>query len=610
MKIYKSFNLSFKRLLVFVVLILFNHSAFSQSLNEDFLQSLPQSVKDEIQSQSVDENSLDENYNKKPDTRIKTLEEAIASVKKELSSIEVELSKNIIKENIDNLEIFGSNFFDSYQSSFAPVDMPRLISGYILDVGDVLRIQLVGKLNDRLQTPILPDGSVVIKKVGQVSVSGLPIEEAINKIKDYVGERILGTEVNVSLEIIRNMNVLLIENTSNPGMYTLPGNTDILSLLHAAGGIDENGSFRKITHKRNNKILQEIDLYKTLIDGDIHFDHQLRNGDVVIVNQAKRHVSISGGVSVPAIYELKEGENFSHLLGFAKGKVNKFSGDVFSLIKNNGESRDYSFSDDIEKINLEPGDNVFVPLYKPFNTEVFTVSIDGAVNKPGKYSFEPGEKLSDIIVKAGGYKESAYPYAGSLYRKKVGEIQKEMFERTYTDIITHISTSANVGLGLNASNLQIILPQLKNVEPKGRLSAEFNLTKLKENPALDTLIANNDKIHIPYFSSEVFVFGEVQNPGAVNHNPEITYKNYIEQAGGFNKFADKKRSIVILPNGEAFVAGDIGFFANKESIYPGSIVYVPREIGRLDGINFATATLAPIVSSLALSLASLNSIND
>ena len=51
--------------------------------------------------------------------------------------------------------------------------------------------------------------------------------------------------------------------------------------------------FRNINTKEITKILQEIDLYKTLIDGDIHFDHQLRNGDVVIVNQAKRHISIS-----------------------------------------------------------------------------------------------------------------------------------------------------------------------------------------------------------------------------------------------------------------------------------------------------------------------------
>ena len=136
--------------------------------------------------------------------------------------------------------------------------MPRLISGYILDVGDVLRIQLVGKLNDRLQTPILPDGSVVIKKVGQVSVSGLPIEEAIEKIKAYVGERILGTEVNVSLEIIRNMNVLLIGNTSNPGMYTLPGNTDILSSFMLLAALIKMALLETLLTKEITKFFKKL----------------------------------------------------------------------------------------------------------------------------------------------------------------------------------------------------------------------------------------------------------------------------------------------------------------------------------------------------------------
>ena len=85
---------------------------------------------------------------------------------------------------------------------------------------------------------------------------------------------------------------------------------------------------------------------------------------------------------------------------------------------------DYSFSDDIEKINLEPGDNVFVPLYRPFNREIFTVSVDGAVNKPGKYSFEPGEKLSDIIVKAGGYKERHILLQEAFTGKKLEKFKK------------------------------------------------------------------------------------------------------------------------------------------------------------------------------------------
>ena len=84
--------------------------------------------------------------------------------------------------------------------------------------------------------------------------------------------------------------------------------------------------------------------------------------------------------------------------------------------------------------------------------------------------------------------------------------------------------------------------------------------------------------------------------------------DYLEQSGGLGKFADDDRIVVVKPNGDAEVLKDNLFFSYSDiTIYPGSTIYVPREIGKLEGIEF-TATLAPIVSSLALSLASLNSI--
>ena len=80
------------------------------------------------------------------------------------------------------------------------------------------------------------------------------------------------------------MNILLIGNAQNPGMYTLQGGSTILSLLHMAGGISEKGSFRKIIHKRDNEIIQEIDLYDVLIK-EFRFKRPLRGGDVIIINQ-------------------------------------------------------------------------------------------------------------------------------------------------------------------------------------------------------------------------------------------------------------------------------------------------------------------------------------
>ena len=50
--------------------------------------------------------------------------------------------------------------------------------------------------------------------------------------------------------------------------------------------------------------------------------------------------------------------------------------------------------------------------------------------------------------------------------------------------------------------------------------------------------------------------------------------------------------------------------SNKDLlIYPGSTIYVSRQVGKIEGVAYA-ALVAPIFSSLALSLASLNSINN
>ena len=88
----------------------------------------------------------------------------------------------------------------------------------------------------------------------------------------------------------------------------------------------------------------------------------------------------------------------------------------------------------------------------------------------------------------------------------------------------------------------------------------------------------------------------------------IKPSDYIDQSGGLGRFADRDRIVVIKPNGDAEVIKQTIFLFSDSTIYPGHTIYVPREIGKLEGIEF-TATLAPIVSSLALSLASLNSIN-
>ena len=101
--------------------------------------------------------------------------------------------------------------------------------------------------------------------------------------------------------------------------YTLSGNSNLIHLLNVSGGIKDNGSLREILIIRNGEIFQKVDLYDFFVDGNPQLVKQLRSGDSVVIQPAKKMVRISGGVERPAVYELKGDENLEDLLYFAQG---------------------------------------------------------------------------------------------------------------------------------------------------------------------------------------------------------------------------------------------------------------------------------------------------
>jgi len=595
-----------KKILINLVLLnsFFLHNVLaSQELNEEFLKSLPKSIQEDFLNS--DDEELSDNFNERPETRIRKAESGIDDIKNQIQSLESQINREDLK---DDMIIFGSNFFNSYQTSFAPINQQNFSSDYVIDVGDVLSVQTFGtvKLNKKL--PVSRDGTINIPNIGIVLIAGLPYADAIKTIQAFVSQKFLGLEVFINLDSVRDMSVLLIGNANKPGIYTLPGGSNILSLLHAAGGINEGGSFRSIIHKRDNRIIQEIDLYDVLIHGNLLFKSPLRSGDSIIINPSRRLVSVSGGINTPAIYELKDNEKLIDLINLAQGFSISSTDAIF--IHNSKGNIERVLSEQMAFRELNHGDSIKIPLFSPITQKILTVTLDGAVNKPGEYSFNEGTTLYQIIAQAGGYTKDAYPYGASLFRKKVAKVQQEAFDKTYVSIINFLASNGGTRTASvsSSSNLPLILAELKAAEFKGRVSAEFSQRKVEKDKSLDTILADGDEIFVPLFTSDVYVTGDVQNPGGRRYSSELKLSDYLEQSGGLGKFADGDRIVVVKPNGDAEVVKDNLFFSYSDiTIYPGSTIYVPREIAKLEGIEF-TATLAPIVSSLALSLASLNSI--
>ena len=152
---------------------------------------------------------------------------------------------------------------------------------------------------------------------------------SIRLINKYVENKIVGQETFITLAELRDINAFIVGSVDFPGMYTVAGNSTILSALDMAGGPSENGSFRSIELKRDNRTIAEFDLYDVFIEGNINFEHRLRAGDVILVNQGKE-VAVSGGVNAPAIYELIDNETIYDALKYAKISEN-INSDILTI---------------------------------------------------------------------------------------------------------------------------------------------------------------------------------------------------------------------------------------------------------------------------------------
>lgn len=570
------------------------------NLDQDYLQSLPESVREDV---------MDEIKNKQKDDKKNLLKRPSSKLLKNEVVREWEDFKNK-KDLINKTERYGLRLFQTMQSSFMPLNEPNFGANYIVDYGDYITINKYGSGgNEEFDLEINRDGTILIPDIGQVSLAGLNFLEASELIKRKYETTFIGADVYVSLSQIRDINVLLTGNVEFPGMYTLSGNSNVLQALNIVGGVSENGTLRNIILKRKGKPDVSIDLYQVLIYGDIESLPSLMSGDSIHVGSVTNLVRAGYGFNNVAVYELKKDETIFDLVNYAGGLNNEAKNDSLKLVRlKNSEfvTNDINLNE-IQDYKIKNLDSVYA-----YKDKIGTVSISGYVKHPGKYSISSSDRILDLINRAGGYIDSAYPFGGSLFRENSKELEKVFTEKTYQNLISYIASNpANLAAG-SGESLTYILSELKNFEPTGRYIAEFDEFRLNDEIQSNIYLNDGDKIHIPSYTSNVFVFGEVGNPGSVLFNDRSSLNEYIEKSGGLTRLASSDFIFVVSPNGETFKiqTNGISRFVNKSyEIYPGSVIYVPRHIGKVDGINLY-ATIAPIFSSLALSIASLNSISD
>ena len=564
-------------------LFLLSTTSYSQELDEAYLESLPESVRADVLDKIADRQVEDSPVYRRPSSMIK----------KPL--------------DYDDSNRFGAKIFNMMQTSFMPINEPNFDSSYVLDFGDTLEIQLVGQQNSIDELSIKRDGSINISEIGKVSVAGLSLESASSLIKNKISNAYIGIEAFVTLVNIRDIQVLITGNAYNPGIYTLNGNSNLLHALSMAGGIDENGSYRQIELIRDNVVINSIDLYDIFIHGKSGFGPRLRSGDSILIKPADKLISLTGAVKRSGVYELTSDEDYSDLFAYGNGFTASADTNSLRLERLNKDEVEYiniSEVKDLSSIKPVAGDRLNVRSYIRKS-----VTITGAVKTPGTYIVARDDTLLTLIERAQGYMDDAYPFGGILINKRAEEINADAVDKLYN---TYVQKLISKGDALFASeSLPFILEELKKSTISGRVMAEFDLDVIRTMPQLDTNLDDGDTIIIPSKTQQIYIYGEVNNPGTTRYMPGQSIQKYLEFSGGVLDSADNKNIYVVHPNGELNrISGSsrLSFLDSRSEdilIYPGSIIYIPRKVNSRDPAMVASIW-APIVSALALSITSLS----
>lgn len=300
------------------------------------------------------------------------------------------------------LPVFGASFFTEADTRGTPNTVP--VSGdYVVAPGDELIIRAWGSIDVDYRATVDRNGQINLPKVGSFSVAGVKASEIERHLRSQIGRMFTNFNLNVTLGQLRGLTVFVVGPAQRPGVYTLPSQSTVLSAIVAAGGPGPNGSMRKLSLRREGRVVSELDVYEFLVQGDKSKDLQLAAGDVVVFQPVGPRVALTGALETPAIYELKSPqEPLRELLRYAGGApvlASRTRGQLERI-----DPTQQKATRVVEQFRLDDAglakpvrDGDIVTLLEISPEFANAVTLKGHVAQPLRYPHTPGMRISDLI---------------------------------------------------------------------------------------------------------------------------------------------------------------------------------------------------------------------
>jgi len=397
-----------------------------------------------------------------------------------------------------------------------------------------------------------------------------------------------GDVVDISnINTLPQNRVVIKGDVRKPGVYELMSpNMTVRDLIFKADSLFPDAFLEKAvlirTLPSEKKEIIGFDLTKAL-SGDPVNNITLKNRDEIQIYKQDnfyptRSVEIYGQVKNPGKFTRFKGMSLVDLIVLAGGVTDSATTKNIEIVRMDSSSTsvyaqkftvnlpdDYWNVKKAEDFKLEDYDRVFVKTDTSKNFKG-VVNITGEVQFPGSYSIlYRGEKLSDFIKRAGGFKVNAYTEGIYLLRnnpvlKKLQSVKipDSLLFKNYTGRPIYDAATFQAELGnripISWDNIQDYTSSIYNLE-----------------------LQPGDQLVIPRDSRTITVVGDVNLPSTVPYKEGANISYYINQAGGYTQSSYKGDDIVILPNGKKWNSSG-WFFIPNPPILSGSTIFVPSYI--------------------------------
>jgi protein involved in polysaccharide export with SLBB domain len=405
----------------------------------------------------------------------------------------------------------------------------------------------------------------------------------------------------------------------------LMGNMKVKDAILNVGGLTSNASLE------NGEIIRQFpnNEYKTTyfnvaraMAGDPRDNLLLQDRDRIIIHSVwernpRRNVFVAGDVTNPGTYQFTENMTVRDLV-FKAGNVldsayldeaeitsvKVVDGKLGQLSHRSVNLRKALEGDAGNNVALMPNDRLHVKQIADYQNVRF-VTLSGQVTFPGKYPFRKGEKLSDIIERAGGFTPHAYLRGAQFTRLTVRELQQkgliEMTDRMERDLFSSGAEQASTALSaeeiaavkVQTEQKKEFIEKIRKTKATGRMTIYMADMRTLRNSGYDFELEDGDSLNVPEKSSVVNVVGSVMAAGSHLYSERLNYQDYIDAAGGYSNYADKDNVYILKVDGGARkISGNfLGWNSaswrwemttyGEKQIEPGDTIVVPEKAERI-----------------------------